>query len=230
MKRITLYFAILLLPNIAFSQTGNIDFRQGANGKFSIRSRVSMDINIPYSPHVYEDSRQTKIELLDGTVVEGYYKYNVETESLESFNDNVKHNLNTIRKFTFLSNGEYPEELFTNVNLVWPESEYGGFFKSVPGSDYLFEKYYLEFKPKDYDPTMDVGNPYDRVEMSSEFYAQLNGEWQIIPQSKKPFIELMSNYVGEQYLKKFIRQNKIKTEVAEDVGKVMNWIVTRNEN
>lgn len=230
MKRtLILYLALFLFPEISFSQTGNIDFRQGSNGKFFIRSRLSMDITIPYDSHLYADSRLTKIELFDGNIVEGYYKYNVKTESLVSFSDEEKYNLNNIKKFTFLKDINYPEEVFTNVNLIWPESEYGGFFKSVKGSDFLLVKYYLEFKPRDYDLKMDVGNQYDRVEMLEEFYAELNGEWKVIPQRKTEFIALMSNYIDQQYLKKFIRQNKIKTYVAEDVGKVLNWIALRNE-
>ncbi len=205
------------------AQITPIDYISGA-GRFTIRSRVPMNIMIPYEPHLYMDERMTKIELLDGTMIEGFYKYNVENETLEHASSEQIYSLKEVKRFWFLQSGDKPEEAFVNIRLVWPKSEYGGFFKTVKSSEYVWIKYYLEFKPRDYDPVMDMGNPYDRVEMANEFYINLNDVWTAVPQTKGDFFKLMAPYADEAPLKKFMRKNKIKLTEAEDLGKVINWV------
>lgn len=183
-----------------------------------------MNVTIPYEPYLFQESRMTNIELWDGTLVDGFYKYNVETESLEQANYDKAYSLNEVKKFTFVADNINSEDSFTNIKLLWPDSEYGGFLKSTKSSEFVQVKFFLEFKPRDYDPRMDVGNPYDRVEMSSEFYIVLNGNWTLIPKEKREFLDDMSKYVDQKTLKKYINKNRFKVDQAEDVGHVINWI------
>ncbi len=218
-----LIITLLSLVSLAEAQITPIDYINNA-GRFTIRSRVPMNTLIPYEPYLFLEDRMAKIELLDSTIIEGFYKYNVENESLEHSSSEQIYTLKDVKRFWFSKNLKYPEESFVNIRLVWPTSEYGGFFQTVSNSEFVFVKYFLEFKPRDYNAVMDVGNPYDRVEMSKEFYIQLNGKWTALPQTKSDLYKALSPYVEESKLKKFIRKERIKLDEPNDVGTLINWI------
>lgn len=222
-----LMFIIGFLVFEAEAQITPIDYINN-NGRFTIRSRVPFDIDIPYEPYLNSEARFATLELLEGDSVEGFYKYNLETESLENVNSDEIYTLRDVKRFSFAATENEPAESFVNIRLVWPTSEYGGFFRNVNNSDFVKVKHYLEYLEADYDPKLDVGNPYNRVEKSQEFYVKLNNQWTSIPQRRNPFINAMAAYIDEKELKKFIRKNRIKLDEAEDVAKVIDFIAEKS--
>ena len=78
-------FVIGFLVFEAEAQITPIDYINN-NGRFTIRSRVPFDIDIPYEPYLNTEPRFATLELLEGDSVDGFYKYNLETESLENVN------------------------------------------------------------------------------------------------------------------------------------------------
>mgnify|MGYP001061661392 CR=1 len=220
-------YAIMLVISFfaidGYAQITPIDMTN-TGGRVRIRSRIPNANAIPYEPYLNMDARMTTLQLLEGDSLQGFFKYNVETESLESAQGDKIYTYRDVRWFRFEKTADLPEESFINIRLVWPVSEYGGFFKNVIGSDYVKVKYYLDYLEADYDPKMDVGNRYDRVEMAKEFYVKINNEWTAIPQRRNPFLDKMSQYTDEKDLKKFIRKNNLDLDEGPDIAKIIDYI------
>lgn len=222
-KIANLVLILVLVISYADAQITPIDYINQA-GRYTIRNRFPPDLSIPYEPYLHLNEKIAKIELMDGTIVEGFFRYNVELESLERSTNDKTYTYEEIAKFWFKESDEHAEEAFVNIRLIWPKSEYGGFFQVIKNSQYVWAKYFLNFVPKNYDPVMDVGDPYDRVVMSKEYYFKLNEQWTTLPSTKSELIKNMEAFVDESELKKFLRKEKIKLDVNEDVGKLVNWI------
>lgn len=222
-------FITLLLPSLE-AQIGSLDMRMGTGGRYTIRGRdVGQSIMIPYEPYLFPKERSTRIELIDGKEITGLFKYNVETETLEHASSDKIYELSQVVKFWFEATSDKPEQYFINLKLVWPDSEIAGFFESIPTSNLVWTKHFLEFKPADYNMTMDVGNPYDRVELEKDFFFKLNGAWTVLSKTRLDLYKMMEPYVDLKALKKFLRKEKVKLDSPEDVGSLMNWIA-KNQN
>ena len=188
-----------------------------------IRNRTEKFM-IPYVPHLNFEAQMMKIELVDGGTEEGFYKYNLETEELEKSNSEKILKPADIKSFIIQDGTGKTAQTFVNIQIIWPESEYLGFFEVVDEKFSAVIKYYLEFKPADYNPTMDIGNPNDRVEQEIEMYYRIINKWYLLPDSKKKFVEALSEFKASGDIKKFMKKNKFKMTDPKRVAKVVDFV------
>jgi len=237
MKKVKILTLILSLVSMgatgqtsgsAISGVGGGDFRLGPNGRFSVRSRLPDDTGvIDYSPHLYVGGRNTTVILLKGDTITGYYLYNMETESLEHANSDKILPWNIVKSFTMAAQEDMAAVSFTNMKLVWPESEYGGFIQDVSSSPFVKVKHYLEFVPSSYDPSTEIGSMNDDIKTFSTNYLKLNNKWVELPETKTAFYNLFGSYSDR--LRKHARKNKLKVKNPEHAGEMVSW-VAKNKN
>ncbi|OEK06303.1 hypothetical protein [Roseivirga misakiensis] len=238
MKRIKIVLALLLgislssygqtISGSEISGTGGGDLRIGVNGRVSVRSRLPEAKSIiDYSPYVYDQGRKATVFLLKGDTVTGNYRYNMETESLEDAQSDKILPWNIVKSFNFDAQGDLEAVSFTNIKLVWPESEYGGFIQDVSSSPFVKVKHYLEFVPSNYDPTTEIGSMNDEIKTFTTKYLKLNNKWIVLPTTKTAFYNIFGSYSDR--LRKYARKNKLKVKNPEDVGEMVSW-VAKNKN
>lgn len=205
----------------------SINLRGNGAGKSFIRSHLPVDDVTNYQPFLYDEARKANITLLSGNTREGYFLYNLETETLQNVETDEIIPWNIVKEFTFEASGNMEKVQFTNMQLVWPEAQYGGFMQDVQSSPLVKVKHYLEFIPKSYDASTGMGEKYNKIEAFSESYLKLEDKWIELPTGKTAFFDLFGVYSEE--LRKFARKNKLKTNNPEDVGKLVSW-VAKNKN
>lgn len=177
---------------------------------------------IVYSPYLFEEFRETKIVLLSNEIIRGKYKYNMEFELLENADGDSTVRWNYVRSFTFLASDQQEEVTFSNIKLVWPKSEYGGFIQDIQSSEYIKVKHYLVFLPRDYDPSTEIGSHNDRIEKTEARYWKVNFEWRELPDLRGTFYNLFGDM--SDGLRKVVKQNGWKYKRVEDIGKMLTWI------
>lgn len=221
---IVLYTAICLFTSLdVLGQITPIEIFQYGNN-VRVRDRTGT-ISIPYEPYLYTEFKFMEVELLDGTQKEGMYKYNLETESLEKTGSSEVINASQIKGFRI--NNVEGQQYFVNIKVIWPKNEYLGFFEQIDDGFNTVVKHYLQFKPADYNANMDMGNPYDRVEKEIEIYLRVLNKWYLAPDNKKQLIEIMSEFMAQDQVKKYIKKNKIKPNNPQDLAKLVDY-VTKN--
>lgn len=232
------YLTIILcfLSTLAFSQegtssqitgTGGFDYRIRSGGRMVIRSRLPENPTIDYDAHLFEEPRKASIILLEGDTVEGFYKYNVETESLEEAITDRIIPWNVVKSFTLEASANDGPRSFSNIKLSWPKSEFGGFIQDVSTSPFVKVKHYLEFIPSNYDPTTEIGSMTDEIKMLSTKYLKVKTSWLEIPNTKGGFYNLFGSYSDQ--LRKYARKNRLKFKNPEDVGKMVDWVVKKRK-
>ena len=202
--------------------TNGIDFGV-YRGKYRVRSRTPVERhNISYSPYLHREPRPTTIIMLSGDTVSGSYLYNIETETLEHAISDKIIPWNLVKSFSFGAVAGSKAQQFSNLQLVWPDNEHGGFIQNVKSSPFVKVVHYLEFVPKNYDPTNEIGSPVDQILRFETRYLKVNGEWIQLPDTKNSFY----NMFGEMSdaLRKHARKNKWKYKNLEDVGKMVSWV------
>ena len=220
---IALFSMICLFASIdVFGQVTPIEiFQQGNN--LRVRDRTGT-IAIPYEPYLYDMANMMRIELFSGEKIEGFYRYNLETESLENSSAEETLEPGVIKNFRVTKSDGSSTQTFVNIKALWPDSEYLGFFEQVDENFTTVVKHYLQYKPADYNANMNMGNPYDRVEKEIEIYYRVLNKWYLAPQAKKQFIEALSEFKAPEDIKKFIKKNKIKMAIPSDVAKVIDYV------
>lgn len=207
--------------------SSEVSMNLSGTGRTFVRSRVPIDEVTDYQPFLYSQARNASITLLNGASREGLFLYNLEIESLQSAETDELIPWNIVKEFTFEASGDMPEIKFTNMQLVWPEAQYGGFMQDIQSSPLVKVKHYLEFIPKSYDASTGMGERYNKIEAFSESYLKLEDKWIELPTGKTAFFDLFGVYSEE--LRKYARKNKLKTNDPEDVGKLISW-VAKNKN
>lgn len=207
--------------------SGEISMNLSGTGRTFVRSRVPVDEVTEYQPYLFTQARRANINLLNGATREGMFLYNLETETLQSTETDELIPWNIVKDFTFEASGSMSETKFTNMQLVWPEAEYGGFIQDIQSSPLVKVKHYLEFIPKSYDASTGMGERYNKIEAFSESYLKLEDKWIELPTGKTAFFDLFGVYSEE--LRKYARKNKLKTNDPEDIGKLISW-VAKNKN
>lgn len=194
-------------------------------GSFRARNRnQSNGAVIYYSPYCYKEAREASIIMLSGDTLSGLYLYNMETETLENIESSKTIPWNYVRSFSFAANAELPEVAFSNMYLVWPESEYGGFIQDVKSSPFVKVKHLLKYVPADYSPTMDAGNTKDRILKYEIKYLKIRNQWVELPTLKTSFYEMFGG--KSEALRKQARKNRWKYKNPEDIGKMISWLST----
>lgn len=210
------------------SGTGGPDIRYSGNRMMSVRSRLpDIKSSINYKPHLYEETRDAQIILLKGDTLIGRYKYNMETESLEQPGTEKAIPWNVVKSFTFAAQGSMKEVSFSNIKLVWPESEYGGFIQDIKSSSFVKVKHYLEFIPSNYDPSTEIGSLKDKIVQQETRYLKVSDKWLELPDTKGAFYNLFGSM--SERLRKQARKSKWKYKDPEDIGKMVSWVAkTKN--
>lgn len=197
-------------------------------GKYRVRSRTPVDRqNISYSPYLHKEPKQTEIIMLSGDTVSGQYRYNIETETLEHFISDKIVPWNLVKSFSFDAHDSKNAQYFSNLQLVWPGNEYGGFIQDVKSSPFVKVVHYLEFVPKNYDPTNEIGSHVDRILPFKTRYLKVNDKWVELPDIKSSFYDMFGTM--SDALRKQARKNKWRYKNLEDVGKMVSWVV-KNRN
>ena len=212
------------------AQSSEISFnlRPGAStGKNYVRNMLPKDKIIEYQRYLHEEALPTMILLIKGDTVKGHFRYNLETETLESALGDSLIEWSYVFRFEFMETTEKEAEKYSNLKVVWPESEYGGFVQDVSTSPFVKVKHYLEFIPKSYDPSTQLGDKNDQIVPKTQQYLKVDDKWIEIPETKTAFFDLFGRYSED--LRKYARKNKLKVKNPEDVGKMVSW-VTRNRN
>jgi len=210
---------------IGRAMSGDVMFsiRPGASGgKNYVRNRIPKGAYVEFERYVHDEARPTTIYLLNGDSIKGNFLYNLEYERLESENGNNTVDWSEVQRFEFLETEEMERESYSNLQLVWPDTEYGGFIQNVSTSSLVKVKPYLEFIPKSWDPSTQLGDKNDRVVAKKARYLRVDNQWIEIPESKKAFFDMFGSYSDP--LKRYARKNKLKFKRIEDVGKMINWI------
>lgn len=236
MKKIQLIVLCLTLLGFDISAqvagTGGADFGV-YRGRYSIRNR---DYNkeatfnkklINYSPYFNKAARAAEITMLSGKTLKGYYRYNMETESLEELGSEKVVSWDVVKSFTFEETDEMPPAQFSNMKLVWPENEFAGFIQDISTSPFVKVKHYLEYVPSNYDPTTETGNLKDKIVHTEARYLKVDDKWVDLPDVKNMFYNLFGD--RSDALRKQARKSKWKYKNTEDVGKMVSWVV-KNQN
>lgn len=230
---------VLLLSFLSFeisaqdfglSGTSEVAFnlRDGSsNNRSNIRSRIPIGTGVDFNRYMNEAPRRTTIILIKGDTIRGNYMYNMENETLESANGDSLIAWNFVTSFEFQATKEEPAQKFSNMKLVWPESEYGGFIRDIYTSEYVKVKYYLQYVPATWDASTQMGQRNDKVLAKSDSYLKTGDKWKEIPTGKTAFFDFFGNY--SEPLRKYARKNKLKHKDPEDIGKMVTWI-TKNGN
>ena len=210
------------------SGTGGADIRFGGNRMMSVRSRLPEGKKtIDYKPHLFETGRDTKVITLKGDTITGWYKYNMETESLDQPGTEKSIPWNEVKSFTFAAQDEMPEVSFSNIKLVWPKSEYGGFIQDVKSSAFVKVKHYLEFIPSDFNPSTGIGSLKDQIVQTETRYLKVGERWLELPDTKGAFYNMFGKM--SEPLRKQARKSKWKYKDPEDIGKMVSWVAkTKN--
>lgn len=195
----------------------------GGGMNMRIRDRTTA-ISIPYEPYFNIEASMMNIELFNGERPEGFYRYNLEQEVLEKSNSDETIEAGQIKSFRILNGDGTVAQTFVNIKTLWPKSEYLGFFEQVDENFTVVVKHYLEQKAADYDPTLNMGNPYDRVEKEIEVYYRVIDKWFLAPDSRKKFIAALSEFQSTSDLKKFMKKNKLKVANPKDIAKVIDFV------
>lgn len=220
----------LSAQNFGLSGNSEVAFnlRDGSsNNRSNIRSHIPIGTAVKFNRYFDESPRRTTIILIKGDTIRGRYLYNMENETLESVNGDSLIAWNFVSTFELEATKDSPAQKFTNQKLVWPESEYGGFIRDVYTSEYVKVKYYLEYIPRTYDASTQMGDPHDKVVSRSDSYLNTGNEWKVIPTGKTAFFDFFGRY--SESLRKYARKNKLKHKNPEDIGKMVDW-VTKNGN
>jgi len=216
--------------SFGMSGTSEVAFnlRDGSsNNRSNIRSRIPLGKKVDFERYMNETPRKTTIVLIKGDTIHGDYMYNMENETLESADGDSLIAWNFIGTFSFKATADEPAQKFSNMKLVWPDSEYGGFIRDVYTSEYVKVKYYLEYIPATWDPSTQMGDRNDKVVAKSDFYLKTGNDWKEIPSGKTAFFDFFGAY--SEPLRKYARKNRLKHREPEDIGKMVTWI-TKNGN
>lgn len=204
------------------------NLRDGSsNNRSFIRSRLPIGNTVEFNRYMHETPRRTTIVLIKGDTIRGSYMYNMESETLESADGDSLIAWNFVSTFEFEATKDSPKQKFSNLKLVWPESEYGGFIRDLYGSEYVKVKYYLEYIPASWDPSTQMGEKNDKVVAKSDSYLKSGEDWKEIPSGKTAFFDFFGRY--SESLRKYARKNKLKHRNPEDVAKMVAW-VTKSGN
>lgn len=207
------------------NQTADINFnlnRTGTRGA-GLRNTRQIEDYIDFEPYYKNYFKPTTITLLDGQVVTGNYKYNLQYEILESEDSTKNHTWAEIKSFTFDEFNSEAKQTFTNIKLLWPENEFGGFLQDVSTSPLVKINHYLQFVPSSYNPSTQTGDRNDQVIHEESIYIKVDQIWIESPEGKQAFFDLFGRY--SESLRKYARKNKLKHNVAEDVGSMISWVV-----
>jgi hypothetical protein len=231
MKRsIKLILILVVLSNsvILFGQGGSTDIvfnmRTGTN-RASVRNTLPQNSGIEYTPYLYDFARPAQIILFSGDTVDGDFVYNIEIETLESMNNSNSYTWNEIQSFEFKSKDNLANVNFTNLKLLWPNNEYGGFFQNVASSTQVKVLNYLNFIPMSYNPSTQTGDRNDQIVKATKIYLKVNNDWIESPESKTAFFDLFG--MRSEALRKYARKNKLKHDNPEDVGKMIIWVTRK---
>lgn len=199
-----------------------INIREGGAGKTFIRNRIPVDEYVDYQPYLFTDSRYGEVKLLDGTIKTGMYFYNLDTESLENSETDEFIPWNIVESFHFPKTEKEEALQFSNMKLIWPEGEFGGFLQDVESSPFVKVKHYLEYFPPNWNPSTQMGSKDARVEAQSQAYLKVNQQWIEIPDTKNKFFEMFGSLSED--LRTYARKNRLKVRNIEDVGKMVMWV------
>lgn len=222
---LTCLIVLGLITSIDLSAQGMraIEFIPGGNGMI-LRDRTGgANISIPYEPYFILEAKMMEIELFSGDEKEGFYKYNLEDETLENTSSDEILKAGKVKSFKIMDGLEGKTHTFVNMKVVWPKNNYIGFFEQVDDNFTTIVKHFLEFKPADYDAKTGMGNPYDRVEQEIEMYFRVINEWFLVPKTKKQLITALSEFKAEADIKKFMRKNKIKIDDPQSIFKLVDY-------
>ncbi|WP_420385451.1 hypothetical protein [Roseivirga sp.] len=240
-RNAALFFSALVLSLQAQAQNGSggvtsggsagtqlsgevsINLRGNGAGKSFIRSHLPVEDVTDYQPFLYEKARKANITLLSGATREGYFLYNLETETLQNVETDEIIPWNIVKQFTFEPVDDMEEVSFSNMQLVWPEAGLGGFIQNVKSSPFVKVKHYLEFIPKSYDLSTGMGDKNNKIEAFSDAYLKLDDKWVELPNGKTAFFDLFGVYSEE--MRKYARKNKLKPNRPEDAGELVNWVL-----
>lgn len=205
----------------------SINLRGNGAGKSFIRSHLPVEDVTEYQPFLFDEARKANITLLSGANREGYFLYNLETETLQNVETDEIIPWNIVKTFTFEPKEKLEEVSFSNMQLVWPEAGLGGFLQNVQSSPLVKVKHYLEFVPKSYDLSTGMGDKNNKIKAFSDVYLKMDDKWIELPSGKTAFFDLFGVYSEE--MRKYARKNKLKTNNPEDVGQLVSWVV-KNKN
>ena len=224
--------AVLMILNVnpdlySLQTTANIvfDLRSDGSSRGQIRNTVPSESMLEYQPYLHDKTRPTHVVLLSGETFDDYMLYNLETESLETADKTKQIPWSEIRTFIFNPDSKKEKQTFTNMKILWPENEFGGFMQDVESSPLVKVNYYLQFVPKSWNPSTQMGDRNDQIVRESMMYLKVNEIWVEIPSSKTAFFELFGNY--SETLRKYARKNRLKHTDTEDVGEMVTWVTTR---
>lgn len=203
--------------------SGEVAMNLNGTGRTFVRSRIPMEDVTEYQPFLYTEARRANITLLSGASREGMFLYNLESESLINTETDELIPWSIVKEFTFEAANNNQQVKFSNMQLVWPEAEYGGFIQDVSTSPMVKVKHYLQYIPKSYDPSTQMGDKFNKIEAFSELYLKVDDKWIEIPDGKTAFFDLFGVYSEE--LRKYAKKNKLKINDPEDVGQMVSWVV-----
>ena len=207
----------------AISADVQINIRAGSsNGRNFVRNRLDNTEFVDYQPYLYEDPMYGNIYLINGDTVTGSFFYNLETESLEAAVGDSVIDWSVVHKFEFTDYEKDKKYSYSNLKIIWPESEFGGFVQDVESSSLVKVKPYLEYIPKSWDPATQMGDKKDKVVPKEERYLKVDDKWVIIPDTKTAFFDMFGVY--SEPLRKYARKNKLKIKDVEDIGKMVTWV------
>jgi hypothetical protein len=209
------------------NQTANINFNLTRNGTrgAGLRNTLALEDYIEYESFYNKEFRPTTITLLSGELVIGDYKYNLENEILECSDLSKNKSWAEIKTFTFEEFNYQPKETFTNIKLLWPENEFGGFLQDVETSSLVKVNHFLQFVPKSWNPSTQTGERNDQVVHEEQTYIKVDKLWVEVPEGKQDFFELFGKY--SESLRKYARKNKLKHDNPEDVGSMISWVIVQ---
>lgn len=148
---------------------------------------------------------------LEGNVVE--YKKGIQTYWLKG--DRVKKiqwlNPKTAETETFINAKEYK-------GLV------KGFVKVIYDGNYsLIENYSLDKKENATVSALDIGTNGEKIIVKSDLYFLEGDQYQLVPTSKKKFVEILPEDIQTQTLA-FIKSEKISLRDNKDLVKLFQWL------
>lgn len=226
--KLSLSSALFLISSSLFSQGGSTDIvfnmRTGTN-QASVRSTLPQNNEIEYSPYLFDYARPTQIILFSGDTILGDFVYNIEFETLESLDKTASITWSEILSFEFSATEQYEKMSFSNLKLLWPSNEYGGFFQNVKSSPLVKVVNFLDFIPRSYNPSNQLGDLNDRIEKDVRVYLKVDNNWIECPESKTAFYDLFG--MRSDDLRKYARKNKLKHTNPEDVGQMINWVIRK---
>lgn len=131
-----------------------------------------------------------------------------------------------IQRFEWVNPQNNQKEEYTNCDAFMFEGTHLNGFCKISGEGVkLTQRHYVEILKADYNVSLDVGNKEDRIIKKMNFYL-LRGN-KIVEYDRKSLYETMSDKAKE--IKKFIKDNNIKTSKEEGLERVVDYYNSLNK-